>query len=380
MAVVPIVQLFGIDIVRFSIDLLTLYSLFLVVSLTLNLEAGYTGVPNFGKVMFVAAGAAAAGSASGQFAALVLGVNTHGNYNGFIYQIIPQIDAALSNNPWLSISLLLFGVLLAAAVGAVLGFAVSYPAIRLREDYLGMLLLAAAQFFQIILSGYEPIIGGTQGIEVPNVFGWFFGDVIGVRDVVFLLVLGVFALLVFLYCEKVVRSPLGRTLRAIRDNELASRSVGKNDVAIRRKVIIVASAISGMAGALLTFYLGSVGSETWTRVTWTFWIWVIVILGGAANNAGVALGAFSFTFLLKAVDQVKFNFQPFIPIDVNWLEYIMFAALLIAILAIRPEGMLREKPTLTMPRSVLERIMESSVDPVENNQQGNHSARVDSAG
>ena len=365
MAIVPIIQLFGIDVVRFSIDLLTLYSLFLVVSLTLNLEAGYAGIPNFGKVMFVAAGAAAAGSASGQLAAFVLMINTHGNYTGYIYQVIPQIDAALTHNPGLSIGILLFGMLVAAVVGAVLGFAASFPAIRLREDYLGMLLLAAAQFFQIILSGYEPIIGGTQGIEVPNVFGWFFGDEIGVRDVVVLLVLGAFALLVFVYCEKVVRSPLGRTLRAIRDSELASRSLGKNDVAIRRKVIVVASAISGMAGALLTFYLGSVGAETWTRVTWTFWIWVILILGGAANNAGVALGAFSFTLLLKAVDQVKFNFQPFIPVDVNWLEYIMFAALLIGILVVRPDGILPEKPTLTLPRSVLGHIMESNVNPVD---------------
>jgi len=120
-----------------------------------------------------------------------------------------------------------------------------------------------------------------------------------------------------------------------------------------------------MAGALLTFYLGSVGAETWTRVTWTFWIWVILILGGAANNAGVALGAFSFTLLLKAVDQVKFNFQPFIPVDVNWLEYIMFAALLIGILVVRPDGILPEKPTLTLPRSVLGHIMESNVNPVD---------------
>src|SRR5437879_12208811 len=108
---VPIVQLFGIDVVRLSIELLTLYSLLLVVSLTLNLEAGYAVIPNFGKVMFVAAGAAAAGSASGQLAAFVLMINTHGNYTGYIYQVIPQIDAALTHNPGLSIGILLFGVL-----------------------------------------------------------------------------------------------------------------------------------------------------------------------------------------------------------------------------------------------------------------------------
>jgi len=123
-------------------------------------------------------------------------------------------------------------------------------------------------------------------------------------------------------------------------------------------VIIVASAISGVAGALLTFYVGSVGSETWTRIEWTFWIWVIVIIGGAANNAGVALGALSFTFLFKVVDQVKYQFSSYIPFDVNWLEYILFASLLISILAFRPGGILPEKSSLTLPPMQVQGIME----------------------
>ena len=71
----------------------------------------------------------------------------------------------------------------------------------------------------------------------------------------------------------------------MRDNEVAARALGKDDVAIRRNVIIIASAISAMAGALLTFYVGAVNAESWTRITWTFWIWVMLIIGGAANNA-----------------------------------------------------------------------------------------------
>ncbi len=362
---VPSVILFGIDVIRFLIDLGTLYALFLVVSLTLNFEAGYAGVPNFGKVMFVAGGAAIAGSVSGRLAVLILGINTHGDYNGFIAQIINQIDSSLSSNPLLSIELLLLGVLLAAGIGAALGYLASYPAIRLREDYLGMLLLGSAQLFQIFLGGYAPFIGGTQGIEVPDLFAWA-ATGIEVRDVVVLGVLAAFAALVYLYFERVARSPLGRTLRAIRDNEIASRALGKDDVAIRRKVIIIASAISGMAGALLTFYVGSVGAETWTRITWTFWPWVIIIMGGAANNLGVALGAFSFTFILKAVDQVKFQFQPYLPIDVNWFEYLIFASLLIVILMLRPDGILPEKSSLTLPKKTVAMIMEPRADPREN--------------
>jgi branched-chain amino acid transport system permease protein len=116
-----------------------------------------------------------------------------------------------------------------------------------------------------------------------------------------------------------------------------------------------------MAGALLTFYVGAVNAEGWTRITWTFWIWVMVIIGGAANNAGVALGAFSFTFLFKIVDQVKFYFQGSIPFDVNWLEYLMFASLLILILAFRPGGILPEKSSVTLPwRTVAETMRPKS--------------------
>jgi len=345
------------NIATFLVDFGIFYTLYLAVSLTLNLEAGFAGVPNFGKVMFVAGGAAIAGSVCGQLSAIILGLNTYGNYNSHVPLLITEINPLLRNNIPLSLALLALGVLLAAGIGSAMGFVASYPAIRLREDYLGMLLLGGAQLFQIFLGGFEPLIGGTQGIEVPDVFGW--ADLgVGVRDVVILCFLTAFALLVYIYVERVARSPLGRTLRAVRDNETASRALGKNDVAIRRNVIIVASAISGVAGALLTFYVGSVGAETWTRIEWTFWIWVMVIMGGAANNGGVALGAFSCTFLFKVVDQVKYQFSSYIPFDVNWLEYILFASLLISILAFRPGGILPEKSSLTLPPTQVWGIMQ----------------------
>ena len=348
------------NLITFLVDLGTTYTLYLAVSLTLNLEAGFAGLPNFGKVMFVAGGAAIAGSVCGRLSVVILGINAHGDYNAVIPQLIPQINPLLANNVILALALLLLGIILAAAVGGAMGFLASYPAIRLREDYLGMLLLAAAQLFQIFLGGWTPFINGTQGIEIPDLFAWAGAGVVGLRDAVILAFLAGFALLVYVYVERIARSPLGRTLRAVRDNEVAARALGKNDVAIRRNVIIVASAISGIAGALLTFYVGSVGAETWTRITWTFWIWVMVIMGGAANNGGVALGAFSFTLLFKVVDQVKFNFSNYIPFDVNWLEYMTFAALLILILAFRPGGILPEKSSLTLPWRTVAEIVDSN--------------------
>src|SRR6266480_719580 len=288
---VPSVVFLGIDVVKFAVNLGTAYMLFLAVSLTLNLEAGYTGVPNFGKVMFLAGGAAVSASVCGRLAVFILGINVHGDYNGYIVTVINQVNASLSQNPVLCVELILLGTLLAAGVGAIMGF----------------------------LGAYAPLIGGTQGISVPNFFGWA-GSGIGVRDVAVLGFLTVFAISVFVFVERVARSPLGRTLRAVRDNELASRALGKNDVAIRRNVIVIA---------------------------------------GSGNNRGVALGALSFAFLFDMIDQVQFVFQPYLPdfVDVNFLRYILFAALLILILAFRPGGILPEKSSPTLPKRTLHGIM-----------------------
>jgi branched-chain amino acid transport system permease protein len=222
-----------------------------------------------------------------------------------------------------------------------------------------MLLLASAQFFQIFLGAYYPLIGGTQGISVPDFFGWA-GNGIGVRDVAILGFLSVFALLVYVYAERIARSPLGRTLRAVRDNETATRALGKNDVAIRRNVIIIASAIAAMAGALLTFQVASIGPGTWDRITWTFYIWVMVIIGGSGNNLGVALGALSFTSLFDVITQLQNSLPSDLPIEVNWLRYLLFATLLISILAFRPGGILPEKSSLTIQKNKLSRIIKSA--------------------
>ena len=234
-----------------------------------------------------------------------------------------------------------------------MGYLASYPAVRLREDYLGMLLLASAQFYQIFLSGFEPLVGGTQGILVPDPYAAWAGAGQGVRDVVALGVMSLFAFLVYLYVERLARSPLGRTLRAVRDSEQAAEALGKDNVAIRKRVLVIASAISGMAGALITFYVGSVGADTWTRIDWTFWPWLMVIMGGVANNVGVVLGALVFGFTFKFLEQIKLPLQAYIPIDVNWLQYMAFGTMLIVVLMVRPDGILPEKPSATLTRSRL---------------------------
>ena len=319
----------------------------MAISLSLNLEFGFAGIPNFGKVLFIAGGATVAGSLGGRFATWLLNVNTMGDFIQFNPSIMPQVNVKLQNNIPLSIALLLFSLAVAAATGGAFGYVFSYPAIKLREDYLAILLLAMAQFFQIFLNNYYPLIGGSLGLELPDPYAWA-GDL---RYVAATAALVIFAVLVFIYTEKIARAPLGRTLRAIRDNEISSEALGKDDVSLRRKTLITASAISGVAGALYAFYTVDVLPATYNRVVWTFWPWVMVIMGGAGSNPGVVIGVFAFWFLVKSMDIAKYAFANVIPFDVTWLEYLLIGAILIAILLIRPEGIIKEKPTPTLSKT-----------------------------
>jgi len=353
----------GFDLVTFMTGFVNFYALYLAISISLNLEFGYAGVPNFGKVLFIAGGASVTGTITGRLAAYVLNIPTHGDFITFNFRIIDAINPLLPGVPWLTIGILLLGVVIGALIGGLFGFLASYPAIRLREDYLGMLLLGVAQFYQVVMRTYTPLTGGAQNILVPDPYFYFVSLGTGYRDLAAAVVMSVFAILVFVYAERVARSPLGRTLKAVRESEDAARSLGKNDVKIRRNVLIVASAIAGVAGALFTFYVSSVEYDTWTRFAWTFWPFLIVIIGGVGNNYGVALGAAFFAFVYKGLAQVQPYMQPYLFFDANWLQDLLFAAMLITILMLRPEGMLREKSAPTLSKSKLRSIVSSGGEP-----------------
>jgi branched-chain amino acid transport system permease protein len=351
----------------FLITILTqpaeLFCLFLIVSLSVNLEFGYAGIPNFGKVLFVAAGAFLAGSISYRLMVYVMGLK-YTDIFALQASFTPQIDATLSRNPLVAVGLALFMLAIGAGMGGLFGFLSSYPAIRLREDYLGMLLLAAGEFFNYFSQAYYPFLGGAQGLTAPSpIFSLALPT--GQQNLAVLAVLVVAAILVYFYSERVGRSPLGRTLRAVRDNEMAAQSLGKDDVVIRRNVLIVGSMIAGIAGVLFLFYQpyiepGTVGS--FTRQTFTFIPFVIVILGGASNNRGVLLGTFVYMLIINAFSQgttyilgLGYKF----PVDPNRIQPILIGVLLIVILLRRPQGLIPEKATLTMAKS---RLTEIAVD------------------
>jgi len=305
---------------NFAVGYIALAAPWLGLAITLNLEAGYAGIPNFGKLLFMTGGVAFSASA-GSFLSLYLlkvSVTTSppcppfatGYYNCQEAAVSNVVNPTLGHNLPLALGIALFMLLVGGAAGAILGYLMSYPAIRLREDYLGMLLLATSQFFPVLIGSTDPfdtaIFNGQNGLRVPDPFASIAGPS---RLLVAALVFAFLVLLIYLYAERVARSPLGRMLRAIRDDENAAEALGKDTVRERRKILMIASALSGVTGAYFGISGGAFDVTQWAgsagRTEWTFFPWVMMVMGGAANNLGVAFGALTFSFILAMVDQVK---------------------------------------------------------------------------
>src|SRR5208282_6869880 len=129
------------------------------ISLTLNLEFGLTGIPNFGKVLFVAAGGMLGSSVMYRLALYAFALKSNDIFESSPLYVDVHINPGLAKDPLLAAGLFAFMLLFGGGVAAVLGYLASYPAIRLREDYLGMLLLGCGSLFAVLTAYYPPIVG-----------------------------------------------------------------------------------------------------------------------------------------------------------------------------------------------------------------------------
>lgn len=356
----------GLTIPPLLLNILINFAVGLIVTVSLNIEVGYSGIPQFGRVLAVLTGAIVAGAIPGRILAAMMGLPSGADYAYHLinYRLVEKLNKVLSANPLLSVGMLLLTLALAAVVGAVVGYITAYPAIRLREAYLGITLLAFGDALQIIAWNYQPLVGATQGVMVPDPFRW-----IGAGNTRFIgatfMILG-FAVLVFIYVERLTKSPFGRALKAMRDSELAAMVYGKDIPKLRAQALMAGSALAAIGGALWAFYVGSMKAVTYNRLIWTFWPWAYMMLGGTGNNLGVLLGVLIFSTVRSLIYSYKSFLTAVIPISPSWLEYILVGLAIVLIVLFRPQGILPEKPSLPIPRRVVERIRKELVrEPVK---------------
>ena len=326
------------QVILFIVDLLALFSIYLIINLGLNLQQGVTGIPNFGLVLAVAGGAYITASLSTRLAIYLLNIHTTLDPIVSNVSVLQLVNPILRSSPWLSLGFLALFLIIGGASGALMGLLSSAPAVRLREDYLAITLLAFGEILNVVGAGYDPLVGGPPGTSLPDIFGWA-GQY---RFYWATLIMLVVAVVIFVYIERLVRTPFGRVLRAIRDNENTARSLGKDITRYRMSAILIGSILCGIAGALWALYSGAV-TPSYDRFQYTFLPWLMILLGGMGSNVGTAVGTFVFVTLDELIDYFKYTFASFLPFNVVWLNYLLLGLLTIFILVYRPEGIVRER-------------------------------------
>ena len=288
----------------YFLDFLVFVGIFGIVALSLNLEFGFAGLANFGKVAFFLVGA-------------------------YTYALLSQIGIPFT-----------ICLIVGALISALFGLLVSLPTLRLRVDYLAISVLAFGEILRLIVKS-EDFAGGDWGISVAPAI-----TIAGASPHVGVLVnigLVYFCLLIcFVVAQLLANSPYGRVVRAIRDDEVAAEALGKDRAKYRAQIFMIGSAMAGLAGGLYVQYLHYVLPGMFVPMV-TFTVWIMVLLGGPANNWGVLLGAVLVELFKYGTNLAK----PILPIDPINLQYILFGALIILVLFYRPQGLLKESPIKT---------------------------------
>ncbi len=341
------------DLVATSIGVLTYFGIFALMAISLNLQYGVAGVPNFGQALFVSIGAYTTGVTYTRLLPLLAGrdvLDPCGTTLGQALQMRSEIMATQPIPGFINFGLTL---IIACIIGGAVGYGLSYITLRLKEEwFLALVLLVGGEIVRITVRGYEPIICASNGVSaVAQPFN-FLADSQASSIALMLLALGL-ALVAYLYAERLIRSPFGRLLKAIRENDSVARSLGKDVARIRAQVMLIGSIIAAIAGVLFAVNLGFVSSNDYV-VALTLDVWVMIVLGGMGNNRGALLGALLITILDRAtaIIAVQMSMSD-INIEFNYVRFILFGVILLLMLRFRPQGILPESRKTTDAHNVL---------------------------
>lgn len=252
-----------LDLMGYGAFFLTVALTYAIISLGLNVQWGQTGLFNVGVAGFVAIGA--------YVSALLTTPHAADRFGGF----------------GLPIPIGWLGGALAAGLAT---FLVGALTLRLRADYLAIATFGAAVVAQLAALNLQSVTGGPFGIGfIPRPFGSLAGQprLFGMLNLALLI-----AVVAGLYwgLERLVRSPWGRALRAVREDEAAARALGKNATLFRLQAFAIGGAIMGLAGAVQAHFIGFIAPDNFSP-TLTFQVWAMLIVGGSGNNRGAILGA-----------------------------------------------------------------------------------------
>lgn len=307
--------------------------IYTVFALGLQLQFGFTGLLNFGHVAFMAIG-------------------------GYTLAILV---VKLGIGLWLASAI---------ALAAALPFSLllGLPTLRLRSDYLAMTTLAFSEIVRYVALNEEWLTGGAQGTialagvgqaasynrewlafqgRVQELLRAVIGDLAS-RDFTMMVIVWALAIALIALLQLLVRSPWGRVLRAIREDEDAARALGKDTFWYKQQALAVGSVLGALAGVLYAYQFSFFSPNDFVPLV-TFFAWMILILGGAARNWGLPLGALVFAVLFAGTRFL--DVPPLSALDPDqraYLRMILIGLALIGLMRYRPQGILGRREEMVL--------------------------------
>jgi neutral amino acid transport system permease protein len=306
---------------------------------------------------------AATGVTAGVYALAAVGLNLHFGFTGLLN--FGHAGFLLVGAYGMAVTVVTFGgplslgILVGLACSAVFALLLGIPTLRLRADYLAIVTIASAEILRLVTLSQvaTPITGGPFGRSgfartffnfnpIPEGTYGFWIFVYSERRLWTLIIVWGLVALMSVVVFMLARSPWGRVLKSIRDDEDATRSLGKNVFAYKLQSLVIGGMIGGLAGIVWSLHLQTTHPNTFLPIL-TFFFFTIVILGGPASSIGPVVGAMLFWFLLQGM--VSFLRQAsgagLIPPQIFGTEtigamrFVLVGAGLVLLLIYRPQGL-----------------------------------------
>jgi branched-chain amino acid transport system permease protein len=318
---VVLALLFPFMATKYLLTVAILGLIYVLLGLGLNIVVGLAGLLDLGYVAFYAIGA-------------------YGLALGYQY---------LGLGFW---AMLPLGALMAALAGALLGF----PVLRMHGDYLAIVTLGFGEIIRLVLNNWVSLTGGPNGVSVPapTLFGLEFGrrakeggvpihEFLGITynpNLKFIFIYAVLCLVVLLVLfvkHRLTRMPIGRAWEALREDEIACRSLGLNHVLVKLSAFMMGASTAGIAGVFFATYQGFVNPTSFTFFESAL-ILAIVVLGGMGSTIGVVLAA----FVLTVAPELLRSFAEY--------RVLLFGVLMVLMMIWRPRGLVRISRSSFTPR------------------------------
>ena len=299
---------------------------FVLCALGLAVHFGFTGLLNFGQAAFAAVGA---------------------------YGMVISIDT-LKLPLFLAV---LMGILCSLVFALILGI----PTLRLRADYLAIVTIATAEVFRYFMTtiGFSKVTGGSNGLSQFGAEFWAlnpipagnynFGFATYRADQLYVLMVGWGAVVIgALILRLLMRSPWGRVLKGIREDEDAVRSLGKNVFFYKLQALMIGGVFASIGGMIFVLNLSNVQPQVWTT-NFTFTIWSVLLLGGAATILGPIAGGMIFIALISVTQGImggllELGLLPFLSQpDIAQIRLLLIGLSLMSLVIFRPQGLFGNK-------------------------------------